>query len=174
MAYENTQAAKEAVYTAIGINDQRFDGMWICVDVTEMYTSGQWRNKPTGRFQVRISSPHRGRVSRDTIMRTRKELNNEFDMDAIKAAVVAYVTEKKRQAADDKARMETVASNRSIVKDTKALYQGKTHVSDYFNGTCAIYASEREEGKVRLKWDFGSVDAETAAKIMNLINEIGA
>jgi hypothetical protein len=173
MAYENCQVAKEAVYTAIGINDQRFDGMWVCVDITEMYTSG-WRQQRTGRFQARISSPYRGRTGRDTILRTRKELNNEFDMVAIKAAVVAYVTEKKRQDADDKARMETVASNRSIVKDTKALYQGKTYVSDYFNGTCAIYSSEHEQGKVRLKWDFGSVDAETAAKIMNLINEIGA
>jgi hypothetical protein len=173
MAYENCQVAKEAVYTAIGINDNRVDNMWIYVDITEMYTSG-WRKEPTGRFQVRISTPHRYRGARDTILRTRKELDNEFDMAAVKAAVVAYVTEKKCQAAEQKARMEIVASNKSIVEDTKALYQGNRYVSHYSNGDCAVFASEREEGKVRLKWDFGSVDAETAAKIMNLINEIGA
>ena len=173
MAYENCQVAKEAVYTAMGINEDRFEGMWVCVDVTEMYTSG-WRQKPTGRFQVRISTPDRCRGARDTILRTRKELDNEFDMAAVKAAVVEYVTVKKRQVAEQKACMEIVASNRSIVEDTKALYQGKRYVSDYSNGDCAVFASEREVGKVRLKWDFGSVDAETAAKIMNLINEVGA
>jgi hypothetical protein len=34
--------------------------------------------------------------------------------------------------------------------------------------------SQPDQTPAGLKWDFGSVDAETAAKIMNLINEIGA
>ena len=172
MAYENTEAAKEAVIAAIGRVDKQIDGVWVSIDVTEMYTSG-WRSKGTGRFQFRMSSPYRGR-NRDTILRTRKELDNEFDLEAVKAAVVEYVAVKKRQAADDNARMEKATSNKSIVERIKSMYIGRRWVSDYSSGDCAVFASETEEGKVRMRWDFGTVDAETAEKIMNLINEIGA
>jgi hypothetical protein len=175
MAYENTHTAEEAINTSIGIIDNRFDGVWVPIRVTEIYLSG-WRPRPTGRFQVVISSPYRrqARGNSNTILRTRKELNNEFDMAAIKAAVIEYVTVTKRQDVDDMARVETRASNKSIVEETMAMYQGKRYVSDHSSNGCAVFASEHEAGKVRLKWDFGSVDAETAAKIMKLINEIGA
>jgi hypothetical protein len=175
MAYENTEAAKEAVYNAIGIVDNRIDGVWVSVDVTEMYTSG-WRAKATGRFQFRMSSPYNGRGgrNRDTILRTRKELNNEFDLEAVKAAVVEYVTVKKRLAAEDKARMEKATSNKSIVERIIGMYKGRRFVSNYSSSDCAVFASEFEEGKVRMKWDFGTVDADTAEKIMNFINEVGA
>jgi hypothetical protein len=173
MAYKNTEAAKEAVYNAIGIFDNRIDGVWVSVDVTEMYTSG-WRAKATGRFQFRMSSPYRGRGNRDTILRTRKELDNEFDLEAVKAVVVEYVAVKKRQAAEDKARMEKATSNKSIVERIIGMYKGRRFVSNYSSSDCAVFASEFEEGKVHMKWDFGKVDAETAEKIMNFINEVGA
>jgi len=173
MAYENTEAAKEAVYNAIGIVDNRIDGVWVSVDVTEMYTSGWRSSKGTGRFQFRMSSPYRGR-NRDTILRTRKELDNEFDLEAVKAAVVEYVTVKKRLAAEDKARMEKATSNKSIVERIIGMYKGRRFVSNYSSSDCAVFASEFEEGKVHMKWDFGKVDAETAEKIMNFINEVGA
>jgi hypothetical protein len=172
MAYENTAAAKEAVYNAIGLVNNQINGVWVSVDVTEMYTSGWW-SEGTGRFQFRMSSPYRGR-NRDTILRTRKELDNEFDLEAVKAAVVEYVAVKKRLAAEDKVRMQKATSNKSIVERIIGMYKGRRFVSNYSSSDCAVFASETEEGKVHMKWDFGTVDAETAEKIMNLINEIGA
>lgn len=170
MAYENTEAAKDAVYTAIGMKDGGFKGMWICVDVTELYTTG-WRAKATGRFQVRISTPYRGRGARDTILRTRKELNNEFDLVAVKAAVEEYVRIKTAQNVADKARVNTATANKSIVERIVELYKGKNYLSEYSSGSCAIFPSEHEEGKIHMKWDFRSVDEVTAEKIINFINE---
>ena len=172
MAYENTTAAKEAVYNANGLVNSNIDGVWVSVDVTEMYTSG-WSSKGTGRFQFRMSSPYRGR-NRDTILRTRKELDNEFDLEVVKAAVVEYVAVKKRLAAEDKVRMQKATSNKSIVERIIGMYKGRRFVSNYSSSDCAVISSETEEGKVRMKWDFGTVDEDTAERIMIFINEIGA
>lgn len=174
MAYANTEVAKYAVHKAINLIDNRVDGVWVSVDVTEIYSSG-WHSKGTGRYQFRMTSPYYGRGGRprDTILRTRKELDNEFDLDAIKAAVDEYVAVKKRQAVEDKDRMEKATSNKSIAERIIAMYKGRKHISTYTGNTTYVVPSETQEGKIRMQWDFGTVDADTAEKIMTFINEIG-
>lgn len=152
------QSIRQQINELAGINGGYKGGIPVYFDVREMHHRlTAWRSKPMGRFQVKVDNRSGGRP---TIVRSTTE--GKIDWDKIVAAIDEYV--RVRQA--EVARENRKASNADIAKAARDSYTGKRHVSDWSGSSCTVIPSSVEEGKMRVQWDFGTVDLEKAMKIL--------
>lgn len=173
MAYESRKEAEKVLQVTLGLNEYNYkDGEYIGFSVYEQRDhTRSWRSKPSGKYYVTMNALVRG--DRDKMFKTKKGLNNEFDIAEIKAYIEKLIKARAeaKKAADTTAAIK--AGNKPIAERVKAAYNGKRYISDWrsSHGGNSIVPSEGTEGIVRINWDF-SLDEEKALRLMAFINEL--
>lgn len=158
---------RNKIVEACGIVDNKIDGIHVYFTVKEMHGKegySAWRTKPLGRYQINVNSTY---GNRDRIFRTKKD--GSFDLGAIKEAILDLV----RVRREDKNREAARNSNKDMAEALREKYKMKsTYVSAYAGSTGSFCAPSTVEGLVQVQISFGSVDAETAEKILAFAQSI--
>ena len=158
---------RNKIEEACGIVDNRIDGTYVYFSVKEMHGKlSSFHTIPLGRYQINVPNPY---GNRDTIFRTKKD--GSFDLAAIKEAIFVHARarheEQKREAAK--------TANQGVAEAIRNKYPMKsTYVSAYAGSTGSFCAPSTVEGLVQVQISFGSVDPETAEKILAFAQSIKA
>lgn len=152
---------------ACGIVDNKIDGTYVFFSVKEMngkMGSSVYRTIPLGRYQINVDNPY---GNRDCIFRTKKD--GSFDLAAVKEAILTQARARRERAQREAAK----SANQSRAEAIRNKYPIKsTYVSAYAGSTGSFCAPSTVEGLVQVQISFGSVDPETAEKILAFAQSI--
>lgn len=153
-----------------GIVDSKLNGVAVYFSVKEMYErdgSSVYRRRPSGRYQINVSSFG---SRRDTIFRT-KIKDGSFNMldvvDAIKAQARFRLAETEREAAKE--------ANKDVAETIRNRFKlTKTYVSAYSGSSGSYCAPAPVKGLLNVQINFGAVDPAIAEKIMAFAQSLEA
>jgi len=158
---------RNKIQEACGIVDNKIDGVYVFFTVKEMHGKegfSAWRTKPLGRYQINVDSTF---GNRPRIFRTKKD--GSFDLEAIKEAVLDLARARRAEQNREDARK----ANQGMAEVLREKYKMKsTYVSAYAGSTGSFCAPSAVEGFVQVQISFGSVDPETAEKILAFAQSI--
>lgn len=176
MSYSNSKEAEKVLQVALGLDQYMHkDGEYLGITVREQHShQSAWRSKPTGKYYVTMNPLHQGRRERDKMFKTKISLNNEFDIDEIKAYVKELVEARAKAKTAAATEREIKTANSIRTERVKAAYKGKRYISDYnsSHGGCSLVPSSAQENAINVRWDM-TLDEETAMKFIEFINSIG-
>ena len=152
---------------ACGMVDNKIDGTYVYFSVKEMHGKlghSSYRTVPLGRYQINVSNPH---GNRECIFRTKK--GGTFDLEGVKQAILTQA----RARRDEQNREAAKSANQGVAEAIRNKYPMKsTYVSAYAGSTGSFCAPSTVEGLVQVQISFGSVDPETAEKILAFAQSI--
>jgi hypothetical protein len=152
---------------ACGIVDNKIDGIYVYFSVKEMIDkigSSMYRTIPLGRYQINVDNPY---GNRDCIFRTKK--GGTFDLEGVKQAILTQARARHEQGKREAAKL----ANQGVAEAIRNKYPMKnTYVSAYAGSTGSFCAPSTVEGLVQVQISFGSVDPETAEKILAFAQSI--
>lgn len=163
MSFQREKEITKQIEEFVGMEHGRIDGTAVYFSVKEMYAKvngSVWRREPMGRYQINVPSTY---GNRDKIFRTKKD--GSFDLLAVGDAIKAYHQYRKRQDAMMMAREQ----NRDVVERIREEAKAgglKKYISSYSTIGNTFVAPSSTTGLVDVQINFGSVDPETARKIL--------
>lgn len=172
MSFNRELEIKKQIEEFAGIERGYIDGTAVYFSVKEMYSKvngSVWRREPMGRYQINVPSTY---GNRDKIFRTKKD--GSFDMLAVGDAIKAYHQYRKRQDEIAMAREYNRGEAERIREEAKAGGL-KKYISSYGAAHGSSFVTPAStEGLVDVQINFGSVNADTARKILAFAQSLEA
>lgn len=159
----------EQIATFVGMKESRVDGVYVWLSVSEMYSRTSWgsRDKPMGRYQIKVDMPGK---ERSKIFRTKKA-DGSFNIQDVADTIKNVVRIKKAEQARDAAEQSNKAAAEQIRNDYKLK---RTYVSAYAGSAGSYVAAAPVEGQVIVQVNFGTVTPDMARKIMAFAQSLEA